>query len=305
MKRKKGIYIAISLICIIFIGCGFYFLFSKSDVENEKYSSNKPVSDSVGTSDKEDSPKDNQKDDEVKLDEEESNDKENSETTDQKEEKDKEQIKEEDKKEENLKEDSKDSVVSNEIDNSTSKQESSESKKEEDKKEDVKEPSKNPSDNSNDTGAVKPTPTPPKPTPTPPKPPVEDKKEYVTISVECSNAVKYAQSNDTTGTIPSNGIILPTIKAEIKEGDTVFDVLARTMKSKNIAIQYSGAATTVYIESMNNLGEFDCGDLSGWMYNVNGVYPNYGCGAYKVSKGDVIQWRYTCDLGKDVGENMR
>ena len=60
---------------------------------------------------------------------------------------------------------------------------------------------------------------------------------------------------------------------------------------------YSG----VYIEGIANLYEFDCGPLSGWMYAVNGAFPNYGCGTCKVKSGDRIQWIYTCDLGRDIG----
>ena len=47
--------------------------------------------------------------------------------------------------------------------------------------------------------------------------------------------------------------------------------------------------------------EFDAGELSGWMYRVNGVFPNKGCSAYTLSDGDVVEWLYTCDLGKDIG----
>ena len=57
-----------------------------------------------------------------------------------------------------------------------------------------------------------------------------------------------------------------------------------------------------YIEGINNLYEFDCGELSGWMYSVNGWYPNYGCSRYQVQDGDVIEWHYTCDLGEDLGQ---
>ena len=56
-----------------------------------------------------------------------------------------------------------------------------------------------------------------------------------------------------------------------------------------------------YIEGINQLYEFDCGQNSGWMYCVNGWFPNYGCSSYTVEDGDVIEWRYTCDLGSDVG----
>lgn len=43
------------------------------------------------------------------------------------------------------------------------------------------------------------------------------------------------------------------------------------------------------------------GPLSGWMYKVNGEFPGYGSSKYKLSNGDVIEWVYTCDLGRDVG----
>ena len=58
---------------------------------------------------------------------------------------------------------------------------------------------------------------------------------------------------------------------------------------------------SAYIEGINNLYEFDCGELSGWMYKVNGNFPNYGCTNYKIKNGDNIEFVYTCDLGKDVG----
>ena len=60
-----------------------------------------------------------------------------------------------------------------------------------------------------------------------------------------------------------------------------------------------------YVEGINNLYEFDCGEQSGWMYAVNGWYPNYGCSAYTLSDGDVIGWAYTCNgYGADLGAPM-
>ncbi len=56
---------------------------------------------------------------------------------------------------------------------------------------------------------------------------------------------------------------------------------------------------SVYVEGIGNLYEFDCGDLSGWMYKVNEWFPNYGCSLYTLEDNDVICWVYTCDLGYD------
>lgn len=57
---------------------------------------------------------------------------------------------------------------------------------------------------------------------------------------------------------------------------------------------------SVYVESIAGDGEFDHGSGSGWMYNVNGKYPNYGASSYDLSAGDRIQWRYTTNLGVDL-----
>ncbi len=57
---------------------------------------------------------------------------------------------------------------------------------------------------------------------------------------------------------------------------------------------------SAYIEGIANLYEFDCGELSGWMYKVNGWFPNYGCSRYQLKAGDKVEWVYTCDLGVDV-----
>ena len=102
--------------------------------------------------------------------------------------------------------------------------------------------------------------------------------------------------------VPDNGIILDMSKAEFIEGETVYDVLKRVCAYSGIdlsydwTVQYGG----YYIEAINHLFEFDCGSESGWMYKVNGWYPNYGCSNYILKDGDIIVWNYTCNLGKDV-----
>ena len=62
--------------------------------------------------------------------------------------------------------------------------------------------------------------------------------------------------------------------------------------------------TETTVEGIHNLYEFDVGSLSGWMYSVNGWFPNYGCSRYALQNGDVVKWVYTCDLGYDIGGDM-
>jgi hypothetical protein len=104
--------------------------------------------------------------------------------------------------------------------------------------------------------------------------------------------------------VPSNGVILAKSKISFDDGDTVFDVLKKACSLADIQLEYSWTPMydSYYIEGINHLYEFDCGNESGWMYKVNGWFPNYGCSSYDLKEGDNIVWCYTCNgLGADVG----
>ena len=45
------------------------------------------------------------------------------------------------------------------------------------------------------------------------------------------------------------------------------------------------------------------GNLSGWLYRVNGAFADVGCSQYRLQEGDAVEWMYTTDLGKDVGNS--
>jgi len=138
---------------------------------------------------------------------------------------------------------------------------------------------------------------------------VSDEKVYsCTITIRCNTILKNMDSL-TAGKdryVPSNGVILATSTVEFVKGETVFDVLQRACSYAGIHLEYSYTPMyeSYYIEGINHLYEFDCGPQSGWMYKVNGWYPNYGCSGYELKDGDSIVWNYTCTgLGKDVGAN--
>ena len=135
---------------------------------------------------------------------------------------------------------------------------------------------------------------------------VDKKKSYTcTFSIECSTILNNLKDldPDKRELVPSNGVILVPTKVTFHEGESVFDVLQRVCKEKGIHLESSWTPiyNSAYIEGIHNLYEFDCGELSGWMYRVDGWYPNYGCSRYQLADGEVVEWRYTCDLGSDVG----
>ena len=103
--------------------------------------------------------------------------------------------------------------------------------------------------------------------------------------------------------VPASGVILSTTTVTFTEGETVYDVLQRVCRDNGIQMDSIWTTTynSAYVKGIANLYEFDVGEGSGWMYKVNGWFPNYGCSSYTLKNGDVICWVYTCDLGDDVG----
>ena len=128
---------------------------------------------------------------------------------------------------------------------------------------------------------------------------------HCTVSISCASILEHMElcSEEKRELVPEDGWILAPVTVEFTAGQSVFDVLLATVKAQSIHMEYQNTPMyeTAYIEGIGNLYEFDCGALSGWMYRVNGWFPNYGCSRYAVQAGDVIEWMYTCDLGSDVG----
>ncbi len=134
---------------------------------------------------------------------------------------------------------------------------------------------------------------------------VGDTAYTCTLSVTCKTLLdKLDQLEEgKADLVPADGVIFPEQKVTFYEGESVFNVLQRELKKSKIHLEFvnTPAYNSVYVEGINNLYEFDGGDLSGWLYKVNDWFPNYGCSRYQLQDGDVIEWIYTCDLGRDVG----
>ncbi|GFI56355.1 hypothetical protein IMSAG013_01414 [Clostridiales bacterium] len=135
---------------------------------------------------------------------------------------------------------------------------------------------------------------------------IDEKQTYTcTFSIECSSILNNLSDlvPEKLDVLPKNGVIFPAQTVTFYEGESVFDVLQRICRKNNIHMEASWTPiyNSAYVEGIHNLYEFDCGSGSGWMYRVNGWYPNYGCSRYQLSQGDTVEWRYTCDLGTDIG----
>lgn len=132
------------------------------------------------------------------------------------------------------------------------------------------------------------------------------------------------------------GHIIPAEEVEIYQGETGANVIDRLFEKYGITYDYTGShENSFYLEAIyreglvanpsipsdlyellerdadrldpegyhdpDSLGEFDFTNGSGWMYSVNGNYPNVGFADYYFEEGDVVRIRFTLALGSDIG----
>lgn len=142
-------------------------------------------------------------------------------------------------------------------------------------------------------------------TSTTPKPDKPTKKydNTCTFVIECKTILdnKDKLKKGLEKYVPDDAVIFSKTVG-FDSGESVYDILRRICDENSIQMEasYTPAFNSYYVEGINNLYEFDCGQGSGWMYSVNGVFPNYGCSSYKPANNDKIAFRYTCELGYDL-----
>lgn len=121
-----------------------------------------------------------------------------------------------------------------------------------------------------------------------------------TITIRCDTVAGRAEH------IPADGVILAETTVMLAEGSTAFDQLVLAVREHKLHMdKEEGAMGTVYVKGLANLYEFDYGDLSGWMFCVNGGSAQTGSGDYKLRAGDKVEWLYTTELGKDLDLDMK
>ena len=125
----------------------------------------------------------------------------------------------------------------------------------------------------------------------------------VTFTIRCDTIAGLGDSEF----IPEDGCILKETTYAFAQDETVYDILVRAVKDNKLHMEKKKTGSgprDYYICGIANIYEYDWGELSGWMYYVNGESPSVGCGEYRVKDGDRIEWLYTREIGRDLKGTM-
>lgn len=126
----------------------------------------------------------------------------------------------------------------------------------------------------------------------------------VTVSADCSSVLdrmgEICSEVNPPEVIPADGVVMAAAQIELPEGATAFDALVEAARREQIRVDYTGSAYGVYITGIGFIYEFGFGSQSGWLYRVNGEFPQVSAGEYELSAGDLVEFVYTCELGSDI-----
>ncbi len=140
------------------------------------------------------------------------------------------------------------------------------------------------------TTPVDPTPVDPTPVdPTPVDPtPVDPNPETITVTFQLHT--------------DTEAWILPTVVRDLPEGTTAFDVFKQVLAANGYTYDAKGSyVQAVTAPDGTKVAELSKGQYSGWMYRVNGEFPDTYMGAYELEDGDGIEVFFTADYTKETG----
>ena len=127
----------------------------------------------------------------------------------------------------------------------------------------------------------------------------------VTVLAECADTLSHMdlidESVNTADVIPADGIVLEYCEVWLPDGATAFDALTLAARQQNVRVNGSGTLYGVYVSAIGHIAEFGFGSMSGWLYSVNGEYPEMSCADYKLADGDAVEFHYTCDYSAGTG----
>lgn len=111
---------------------------------------------------------------------------------------------------------------------------------------------------------------------------------------------EFTPKNVTLNIVGLDGDIKETHNIAISKNETAFDIFAKVCKKENIIYTIRGTGAGVYIVSVNNVGEFEHGPESGWIYTVNGESISVGCNSYVPANNDVIEFKYITEYEDNI-----
>lgn len=117
---------------------------------------------------------------------------------------------------------------------------------------------------------------------------------YVELRVQCAALLAVADPDQ----LPEGGVeLFPETRLVYIEGESVDELLDRAAGSVGFFVDRQAG----YVQGIAGIYEKAYGEMSGWIFTVNGEMPPVSAADYVLSEGDRVEWRYSTDLMAEMG----
>lgn len=122
-----------------------------------------------------------------------------------------------------------------------------------------------------------------------------DGKITVYLTINCVNAVN--ANLTAAASYAPDGIMMSNKELSVKPGSTVLDVL----KESGYVISASNNFLGTYVSAIQGISSGAASGSGGWIFSVNGNFPNTSASNLIVTNGDRISFHYTIKTGDVPG----
>ena len=113
------------------------------------------------------------------------------------------------------------------------------------------------------------------------------KVEYTEV-VENLESAQYGIAPEKRDALSPDGVVLSLQDVSFSDADTAMSILLSELKKAKKHFQEKDG----YVSAIDNVYAGDCGNVSGWMFFVNGELSEVGAREYTPKEGDEILFRY-------------
>ena len=113
------------------------------------------------------------------------------------------------------------------------------------------------------------------------------KVEYTEV-IDTLNSAQYAIAPEKRDALAKDGVVLSLENVSFSETDTAMSILLSELKKAKKHYEEKDG----YVSAIDNVYAGDCGNVSGWMFFINGEIAEVGAREYTPKDGDEITFRY-------------
>lgn len=125
---------------------------------------------------------------------------------------------------------------------------------------------------------------------------------HVKFIIDAANAYNNESLDPDIKEKLNDGIILNAEYLELSRDCTAGDATKLACQIHSIVLDSEVSSYGLFVKGISGVENGMFGDMSYWLFKVNGETPEVGADYVILNDGDLVEWVYTCNGGEDLAD---